>query len=177
MDYKVPIEQCDLAMGIVVLGQSDLLLVNPDGNRTQRRPSSREPEKRMSAVLLRANAIISLMCVSIPATANRNGVTRSADASALAVAVLQAPQIDSLFRATRCRVVLVDTAIRGARTSGGLDAMQLPVVGALDSQSVRLLRRNGLTFVAGAFSYRPVPADSARVAVEFIPHARAGENA
>jgi hypothetical protein len=100
-----------------------------------------------------------------------SGVARAqsdrATATTILVAALRAVPIDSLCH--RCSVVVVDTAIRGARNSYGLGVQELPVVAWAESRALRDLDAHGRHWVPGGYRLGPLAHDSVLIAVEFVP--------
>ena len=88
-------------------------------------------------------------------------------ATRILIAALRSLPVDSLCH--QCSVIVVDTAIRGARNSDGLAVQGLPVVEWAESHALRSLDANGHHFVPGGFRFGPLPRDSVRIAVEFVP--------
>jgi hypothetical protein len=90
-----------------------------------------------------------------------------ATATTILIAALRAVPIDSLCH--RCSVVVVDTAIRGARNSYGLGVQELPVVEWAESRALRDLDAHGRHWVPGGYRMGPLAHDSVLIAVEFVP--------
>jgi len=99
------------------------------------------------------------------------GVARAqpdrAATTAILVAALRAVPIDSLCH--HCSVIVVDTAIRGARNSYGLGVQELPIVEWAESRALRDLDAHGRHWVPGGYRIGPLPHDSLLIAVEFVP--------
>jgi hypothetical protein len=90
-----------------------------------------------------------------------------ATATEILVAALRVVPFDALCR--HCRVIVVDTAIRGARNSYGLAVRESAVVEWAESSRLHDLDAHGHRFVPGDFREGPLPVDSMRVGMEFVP--------
>lgn len=107
--------------------------------------------------------------VSRPVMSQVGGNERDSRTAAIVMAVLEAVSIDSLCQPKRCSVIVVDSALRSARNTHGLDVFRLPIIATIPGGTLAGVHRPGVRMVRGSLRHGRPKADTAWVALAFTP--------